>query len=76
MRIDLRTMDLGQIARAALPAWGLYMKNVYNDGTLEQYKKAAFIRPANFTLNCEENFKDSLDTYTAPSSSGGEGVMF
>lgn len=76
MQIHFRTMDLGQGGRAALPAWGLYMKNVYNDGTLEQYRKATFIKPADFTLPCEETFKDSTDTYTPPSNPNDEGVLF
>ncbi|KAA0992664.1 transglycosylase domain-containing protein [Dyadobacter aurulentus] len=76
MQIHFRTMALGQGGHAALPAWGMYMKNVYADRTLEQYKKAAFIKPANFTPVCDESLKDSSGTYTPPHASTDEGAQF
>ncbi|MCF0051012.1 transglycosylase domain-containing protein [Dyadobacter sp. LJ53] len=76
MQIHFRTMDLGQGGHVALPAWGLYMRNVYNDGTLEQYRKAVFTKPTNFTIACEEVSNDSTDTYSPPSISSDEGALF
>ncbi|CAG5067471.1 Penicillin-binding protein 1A [Dyadobacter sp. CECT 9623] len=76
MQIHFRTMALGQGGRAALPAWGTYMKKVYSDRTLEQYRKAPFNKPANYTLTCEEVPDDSTDTYTPPNVSNDEGVTF
>lgn len=76
MQIHFRTMALGQGGHAALPAWGLYMKNVYADRTLEQYKKAAFNKPPNFSLACEEVPKDTTGTYTPPNASEDEGALF
>ena len=42
--VHFRTTQLGQGANTALPIWGLYMKKVYADPTLN-YSKDAFERP-------------------------------
>jgi penicillin-binding protein 1A len=77
MSIHFRTIDLGQGGRAAMPAWGLYMKKVYDDQTLLQYRKGPFIKPENYSLDCGNVASDSADTYVPPaSSSDDEGVLF
>ncbi|MCF0041453.1 transglycosylase domain-containing protein [Dyadobacter fanqingshengii] len=76
MQIHFRTMALGQGGHAALPAWGLYMKKVYADHTLEHYKKAPFNKPANFTLTCQETATDTTGNYIPPALSDDEGVSF
>jgi penicillin-binding protein 1A len=77
MSIHFRTIDLGQGGRAAMPAWGLYMKKVYDDQTLLQYRKGPFIKPENYSLDCGNVASDSTDTYVPPaSSSDDEGVLF
>jgi penicillin-binding protein 1A len=76
MQIHFRTMALGQGGRAAMPAWGLYMKKVYADQSLEQYKKIPFSKPANFTLACDEIPQDSTSNYVSPTISEDEGALF
>lgn len=77
MSIHFRTIDLGQGGRAAMPAWGLYMKKVYDDQTLLQYRRGPFIKPENYSLDCGKVASDSTDTYVPPaSSSDDEGVLF
>jgi len=76
MTIHFRTIDLGQGGRAAMPAWGIYMKKVYNDQTLLQYRKGPFIKPENYVLDCGSVKSDSTDTYIPPSRSDDEGVLF
>jgi penicillin-binding protein 1A len=77
MTIHFRTIDLGQGGRAAMPAWGLFMKKVYNDQTLLQYRKGPFVKPENYTLDCGNVESDTSDTYVPPASiSDDEGVLF
>ncbi|MEO6686270.1 MAG: penicillin-binding transpeptidase domain-containing protein, partial [Dyadobacter sp.] len=76
MNIHFRTIELGQGGRAAMPAWGLYMKKVYNDQTLIQYRRGAFVKPENFVLDCGNVASDSTDTYIPPSKSDDEGTSF
>ncbi|MDQ6480833.1 transglycosylase domain-containing protein [Dyadobacter sp. LHD-138] len=77
MSIHFRTIDLGQGGRAAMPAWGIYMKKVYEDQTLVQYRKGPFVKPENYVLDCGNVASDSTDTYVPPaSSSDDEGVLF
>lgn len=47
--IHFRTIELGQGARMAMPAWGLFMQKVYADANLE-YKKGRFTKPATLTV--------------------------
>jgi penicillin-binding protein 1A len=42
--VHFRSIDLGQGARVAMPAWGMFMQKVYADPSLE-YKKARFKIP-------------------------------
>ena len=76
MQIHFRTMELGQGGHVAMPAWGLYMKKVYDDPTLVQYRKGPFNKPENFVLNCGSVASDSADTYIPPSRSDDEGALF
>lgn len=76
MQIHFRTIELGQGGRIALPAWGIYMKKVYADQTLLQYRKEPFKRPENFVLNCNNINLDSTDTYRPPSRTDDEGISF
>ena len=74
--IHFRTLALGQGGRVALPAWGIYMKKVYADETLTEYRKGPFNKPANYIRDCGAVTSDSTNTYTAPSKSDDEGVLF
>lgn len=74
--IHFRTLALGQGGRVAMPAWGLYMQKVYNDQTLTEYRKGPFIKPANYVRDCNTMTGDSTNTYTPPSKSDDEGVLF
>jgi len=47
--IHFRTIDMGQGARMAMPAWGLFMQKVYADANLE-YKKGRFVKPASVVV--------------------------
>lgn len=71
--IHFRTIDLGQGARMAMPAWGLFMKKVYSDPDIE-YKKGKFTIPPTVTIRgaCvtaagENYYSDSTKIYTPPS---------
>lgn len=74
--IHFRTIALGQGGRLAMPAWGLFMQKVYNDQTLQQYRKGPFLKPENYIRDCGTVFSDSTDTYIPPSRSDDEGVLF
>lgn len=74
--IHFRTLALGQGGRVAMPAWGLYMQKVYNDQTLTEYRKGPFVKPANYVRDCNTMTGDSTNTYTPPSKSDDEGVLF
>ncbi|CAG4991912.1 Penicillin-binding protein 1A [Dyadobacter sp. CECT 9275] len=74
--IHFRTMALGQGGRIAMPAWGLFMQKVYNDPTLQQYRKGPFNKPENYIRDCGKVQSDSTDTYIPPSRSDDEGVLF
>lgn len=76
MSIHFRTTDLGQGGRAAMPAWGIYMKKVYDDQTLLQYRRGPFVKPENYVLDCGSVVSDSTDTYIPPAKSDDEGVLF
>jgi penicillin-binding protein 1A len=47
--IHFRNIELGQGARVAMPAWGMFMQKVYADKTLE-YKKGRFKIPAGIRI--------------------------
>jgi len=65
--IHFRTTQLGQGANMALPIWGLYMKKVYADATLN-YSKGDFERP-------EQPLSVELDCskYESPGTDSGNG---
>jgi penicillin-binding protein 1A len=76
MSIHFRTIELGQGGRAAMPAWGLFMKKVYDDNTLIQYRRGPFKKPENFVLDCGKVASDSTDTYIPLQTSDDEGTSF
>ena len=54
--VHFRTTQLGQGANVALPVWGLYMKKVYADPTLN-YSKGSFEapeKPLGVELDCSK----------------------
>jgi penicillin-binding protein 1A len=59
-----------------MPAWGLFMKKVYDDNTLIQYRRGPFKKPENFVLDCGRVTSDSTDTYIPLSTSDDEGTSF
>lgn len=70
--IHFRNIALGQGARVAMPAWGLFMQKVYEDTELE-YKKGSFKVPGGLIVNADcvydvtEGFSlDSTKTYVPP----------
>lgn len=48
--VHFQSISLGQGARMAMPAWGLFMQKVYADKTLD-YKKGKFIIPDGIRIN-------------------------
>jgi penicillin-binding protein 1A len=48
--VHFRNIELGQGARIAMPAWGLFMQKVYADRSLE-FKKGKFIVPEGIRIN-------------------------
>lgn len=48
--IHYRTIELGQGARIAMPAWGIFMQKVYADKSIP-YKKTKFKVPATIRIN-------------------------
>ncbi len=67
--IHFRDMALGQGARVAMPAWGMYMQKVYADPTLRRsYPKVPFRKPDGFnlSLDCGGYAIDSSQRYIAP----------
>lgn len=70
--IHFESIAMGQGARVAMPAWGLFMKKVYADSELE-FKKGRFVVPqgvrimGDCILSPNEGFSvDSLKQYTQP----------
>lgn len=61
--IHFRTIELGQGARVAMPAWGMFMQKVYADETIE-YKKGKFTVPAGLRISgdCVLSASESLPT--------------
>lgn len=59
--IRFRYITLGQGAALALPIWGLYMQNVYDDKSLPYSRKATFNRPNQLSveIDCYEYDKNS-----------------
>ncbi|MFA7472326.1 MAG: transglycosylase domain-containing protein [Spirosomataceae bacterium] len=74
--IHFRTLALGQGARTALPAWGLYMQKVYADPMLTQFGKGPFRKPENYFLDCGGPNYDAEDTYTPTIRIEDEGLHF
>ena len=61
--IHFETIDYGQGASMALPIWGVYMKNCYQD-TILNISKEPFFKPEKLSieLNCNNFKNDSLNT--------------
>ncbi len=74
--VHFRSISLGQGARIAMPAWGMYMQKVYNDPTLINYGKSSFTKPENYFLDCGRVEVDSSDTYIPPSIVEDDDVLF
>ncbi len=74
--IHFRSLALGQGARTALPAWGMYMQKVYADPLLTSYGKAPFRKPENFFLDCGGEDYSGEDTYIPTIRSEDEGLHF
>ncbi|GAA4401335.1 transglycosylase domain-containing protein [Nibrella viscosa] len=64
--IHFRSIEFGQGARLAMPAWALYMKKVYADPSLPRYKPEPFRKPNNFQIDCGGYYIDSTQKYTPP----------
>lgn len=48
--VHFRNIELGQGARVAMPAWGMFMQKVYADPTIE-YKKSKFLAPEGLIIS-------------------------
>ena len=82
-KIHFTTMDLGQGARMAMPAWAMYMQKVYKDpelgGITGMYRPEKFQKPQkmDMALDCASPYRnDSTNTYLAPTVTDDEGVIF
>jgi penicillin-binding protein 1A len=67
--IHFRSIDLGQGARVAMPAWGLFMQKVYADPTIE-FKKGKFLIPEGVKINgdCVLNPNEGFPASSTPST--------
>lgn len=74
--IHFRSLALGQGARTALPAWGLYMQKVYSDPLLTGFGKTTFRKPENFFLDCGGENYSGEDTYIPTIRPEDEGLHF
>lgn len=62
--IRFRSMSLGQGSSTALPIFALFMRNVYNDYSLQKYHKGSIPGPdslISLTLDCPPFLADSLE---------------
>lgn len=67
--IHFRDMALGQGARVAMPAWGMYMQKAYADPSLKRsYPRVPFRKPDGFnlSLDCGGYAIDSTQRYIPP----------
>lgn len=73
--IHFKNIEMGQGARVAMPEWGLFMKKVYADPTIEDYRKTKFNIPGNVRISGDcvitagEVFPSAVDstrTYVPP----------
>jgi penicillin-binding protein 1A len=48
--VHFRNIEMGQGARVAMPAWGMFMQKVYADPTIE-YKKSKFLAPSGLIIS-------------------------
>ncbi len=76
--IHFQSIALGQGARMAMPAWGMFMQKVYNDKTID-LKKEKFKMPEGLRVSgdciysANEGFYiDSTRSYTAPKVDAAE----
>ena len=81
--VHFTTMALGQGARIAMPAWGLYMQKVYGDIDLagsekSPYRRERFFKPDGMEANigCSGIKLDSLNTYMRPKVTDDESILF
>lgn len=68
--IHFRTMEYGQGARVAMPAWAMYMQKVYTDPSLKRsYSREPFRKPDGFNLSLDcggRPYIDSSQRYIPP----------
>ncbi len=64
--IHFRSLEFGQGARMAMPAWALYMQRVYKDPSLTRYKPEPFRNPNNYKIDCGGYYIDSSQRYIPP----------
>ena len=76
-------MALGQGARIAKPAWGLYMQKVYADPDLagndrSPYRRDRFNKPDGMDVNigCGGVKIDTMNTYLRPKVTDDESILF
>lgn len=70
--IHFRSLEFGQGARMAMPAWALYMQKIYNDPSLSRYKPEPFRVPNNYKVDCGGYHIDSTQRYVPPKVSPAE----
>lgn len=77
--IHFKNIELGQGARVAMPAWGLYMQKVYADLDLD-YKKTKFVVPPGLRISgdciysASEGYSiDSTAQFTQPTAKPADG---
>lgn len=81
--VHFTTMALGQGARIAMPAWGLYMQKIYADPDLagnerSPYRRERFYKPDGMETNlgCGGPKLDTLNTYMRPRVTDDESILF
>ncbi|MGL4630787.1 MAG: penicillin-binding protein 1A [Leadbetterella sp.] len=71
--IHYRSIDLGQGAKVAMPAWGLFFKKVYADKEIE-YKKGKFKIPEGVRISGDCVLSSTEDYPTSTTGGGGGSV--
>ncbi|AEI51182.1 penicillin-binding protein 1A [Runella slithyformis] len=81
--VHFTSMEYGQGARIAMPAWGLYMQKVYADADLagnerSPFRRDRFIKPdgMDVNINCGGVKIDTLNTYLRPKVTDDESILF
>jgi penicillin-binding protein 1A len=81
--VHFTSMEFGQGARIAMPAWGKYMQKVYADPDLagsekSPYRRERFFKPDGMEANigCGGVKIDSVNTYLRPKVTDDESILF